>query len=132
MSQSRIDDIISNFKIYFPSIAAQMVSGYLTDDNSLVAELKDGSKVIFNDKLCSVRNVIEYQGTEEDWKREFANRLATVMEEKGFDQSYLAEVSGISQVSISNYIQRKVIPSGYIVDKLARALDCHITDLICF
>lgn len=132
MSQRRIDDVINNFNIYFPSIAAQMVSGYLTSDNSLMAVLKDGSKVIFNDKLCSVRNVIEYQGTEEDWKREFANRLATVMEEKGFDQSYLAEVSGISQVSISNYIQRKVIPSGYIVDKLARALDCHITDLVCF
>lgn len=70
--------------------------------------------------------------TEDIWKREFASRLVMKMVEGGFDQSDLAKASGVSQQSISNYIHRKSIPNGHIIDKLARALRCQISDLIDF
>ena len=98
--------------------------------NSIIVQMRDGTKVEYPHILKTLRQVPEYNGSEEEWRREFSRRLSFEMYERGFDQTYLAEKSGISQVSISNYIKRKTTPSAYAVDRMARALGCYMDDLL--
>ena len=98
--------------------------------NSIIVQMRDGTKLEYHHMLKTLREVPEYNGSEEEWRREFSRRLSFEMYERGFDQTYLAEKSGISQVSISNYIKRKTTPSAYAVDRMARALGCYMDDLL--
>lgn len=98
--------------------------------NAIIAILKDGTKLEYHQMLRTIRKVPTYTGSEEEWRREFSRRLSFEMYERGFDQTYLAEASGISQTNISRYIHRKVTPSAYAVDRMARALGCYMDDLL--
>ena len=55
-----------------------------------------------------------------------------MMADKGCDQTYLSEISNISQQSISNYLNKKAIPNCYTASKLAKALGCTVSELIDF
>lgn len=123
------DMIFDRFEMYYPSIAKQAVSWEQKSNYVIFVTLSDGSIVEYNDLMNSFRTVVPYDGSEESWKREFAHRLVELMVDKGFDQSYLSEASGVSQQSISNYIHRKAIPTAYAVDKIARALGCDVSEL---
>ena len=98
--------------------------------NAIIAVLKDGTKLEYHHMLRTIRKVPTYTGSEEEWRREFSRRLSFERYERGYDQTYLAEVSGISQTNISRYIHRKVTPSAYAVDRMARALGCYMDDLL--
>ena len=124
--------IFDRFEMYYPSIAEQAVSYKAKGPNIIFVTLEDGSVIEYNDLMNSFRTVVPYDGSEESWKREFAHRLVELMVDKGFDQSYLSEASGVSQQSISNYIHRKTMPTGFIIDKLARALRCDVSELTGF
>ena len=123
---------IEKFKMYYPTMAEQAVSYKAKGPNIIFVTLEDGSVIEYNDVLTSFRTVHPYDGSEESWKREFAHRLVEKMVDRGFDQIYLSEISGVSHQSISNYIHRKTIPTAYAVDKLARALRCDVSDLTGF
>ena len=60
----------------------------------------------------------------------FSRRLKSLREERGMDQDSLAEVSGISKVSISRYENGASIPRIDMAVSLARALDCSCDVLI--
>lgn len=121
--------IFDRFEMYYPSIAEQAVSYKQKSSYVIFVTLHDGSVIEYNDLTNSFRTVVPYDGSEESWKREFAHRLVELMVDNGFDQSYLSEASGVSQQSISNYIHRKTMPTGFVIDKLARALHCEVSDL---
>lgn len=121
--------IFDRFEMYYPSIAEQAVSCKQKSSYVIFITLHDGSVIEYNDLMNSFRTVVPYDGSEESWKREFAHRLVELMVDNGFDQSYLSEASGVSQQSISNYIHRKTMPTGFVIDKLARALHCEVSDL---
>lgn len=123
---------IEKFKMYYPTMAEQAVSYKAKGPNIIFVTLEDGSVIEYNDLMNSFRTVVPYDGSEESWKREFAHRLVELMVDKGFDQSYLSEASGVSQQSISNYIHRKTMPTGFAIDKLARALGCDVSELTKF
>lgn len=123
------DTIFDRFKMYYPSIAEQAVSYKQKSIYVIFVTLHDGSVIEYNDLMNSFRTVVPYDESEESWKREFAHRLVELMVDNGFDQSYLSEASGVSQQSISNYIHRKTMPTGFVIDKLARALHCEVSDL---
>ena len=67
--------------------------------------------------------------TEEEYKRELGIRLRQMMEHRGVTQIDLSEMTGLSQAQISSYITGKVSPSFYIIDRIAKALDCS-SDLL--
>lgn len=126
------DQFFEGFKLHFPSISCGTVKWEPKGKSSILVYLSDGTKVIYNHKLNCLRNVLEYEGTEDEWKREFSFKLVELMADKGLDQLSLSELSGISQVSISNYINGRSIPNGYKIEKIARALKCSVRDLIVF
>jgi transcriptional regulator with XRE-family HTH domain len=66
--------------------------------------------------------------TEDECRSEFGYRLVHIMIRKGISQVDLAERIGVSNVMINRYINGSNTPSFYVVDKIAKALNCSMDD----
>lgn len=131
-SRVRPEDLYENFVIYFPSISNHVIRWKVCRPYILELEMDDGRICEYNDLMHSIRNVKEYDDTEERWLFEFSLRLDELMMQRGYNQFTLSDDTGISQASISKYLNRQVMPSAYVAVKLAKALDCSLDDLIMF
>lgn len=67
--------------------------------------------------------------TETDWLDIFSNNLIELIRERGYTQSELAEVTGLSEATISSYINKRRIPKVPALLNLALVLDCELEDL---
>lgn len=70
--------------------------------------------------------------TELEWLDIFADNLASMMEESGYTQMDLAEETGLSQSTISTYLNKRKFPGVKAIINIAYALDCEVTELIDF
>ena len=125
-----LDRLVKNLQLYFPSVANRITSCKETDDFELMVRCDNGETFIYDDIDRSIL-LLPTDGnsmTEETWRQEFGRRLRKRMARKGMTQSELAEIVGISQVMLSNFMTGRSMPGFYIVDKLARALDCSVDD----
>lgn len=122
----RRDPIVERFKLYFPVLYYETERYLRIDDYGLTAELKDGSVIEYDDMSISFRNLPSNSRelTEQECKREFGMRLKKMLGRKGMTQSDLAEATGIQQSLLSTYMNGKTMPSLYVIDKIAKALDC--------
>jgi transcriptional regulator with XRE-family HTH domain len=62
--------------------------------------------------------------TEDQCRTEFGKRLIRRMYDKRMSQKELSSETGISEQMLSRYINGKSTPSFYIVDKIAKVLNC--------
>lgn len=60
----------------------------------------------------------------------FSKRLKALREEKGMDQTALAEVSGVSLNSIARYETGRNIPRADVLVSLANSLECSVDVLL--
>lgn len=58
------------------------------------------------------------------------NRIKELLEKKGMTQRELADRVGVTEVSMSRYINGDRTPKGPIAAKIARELDADITDVV--
>ena len=65
---------------------------------------------------------------EEEWRERFANKLNAIMEVLGMTKEELAYKSGVSVISLYSYLTSRSTPSLYNATKLARVLNCTLTD----
>ena len=70
--------------------------------------------------------------SEMEWIGIFGDNLIDIMDEKGYTQEQLANETGLTQSTISKYINKKQMPSIKAVVNLAYALDCTTDELIEF
>lgn len=70
--------------------------------------------------------------SENEWLMFFSDSLLTIMEEHRMSQRELAERSGVSDGTISKYINGIQIPKITALVNIALALDCSIDELAQF
>lgn len=68
--------------------------------------------------------------TELEWMDIFGDNLRDILKEYGITQKQLAEESGICESTISNYINKRMIPSMKSIVNIANALDITTDELI--
>lgn len=68
--------------------------------------------------------------SEQEWRDIFRRNLRVQLRRMGWTQKDLAYAIGVSPASISRYINGARVPDGYILLKLANALECTADDLI--
>jgi DNA-binding XRE family transcriptional regulator len=97
----------------------------LTDYEVLIL-LDDGNKVLYDDfdKTYRMLPYDIYDLSEESYGIEFGRRLSSLMNRKGITQYDLACLTGLSQSSISGYINGKRIPSAFNCSKIIKTLHC--------
>ena len=69
--------------------------------------------------------------SDEELKKEFSKRLLRAIRRRGLTQTQLAEMSDISRVQISHYINGKMLPSFYNLQKIVAALNSSMDEFSC-
>lgn len=68
--------------------------------------------------------------TEAEWRQEFTKKLQRKMDREGMDQRRLAQKTGLSEATISNYISGQRTPKIYPLVQIAKALKASLYELI--
>ena len=123
--------LFHNFQVYFPRIADQVVCWYKDGIDTLFVRLDNGRALQFDDSNQAIRYLPEdpVNLSEEECRSEFGKRLQKVMVFRGVTQEELSSRTGIHRTLISQYMNGKHTPSFYVVDKIAKALNCSIDEL---
>ena len=68
--------------------------------------------------------------TEQEFRKQFARRLELLMEDRGISRQELTNRTGISEMTISRYLNAKHTAQIDIVVKIAKALSCTVDELV--
>lgn len=69
---------------------------------------------------------------EAQWLNMFGDNLASMLYEAKYTQRDLADMTGLSESTISFYIHKQKMPGIRAILKIAYALDCEVSELIDF
>jgi ribosome-binding protein aMBF1 (putative translation factor) len=135
----KYEQIIDGYKVWHPSLFSQTVECRPSGHHSILASLNDGSKIEYDSRDNTIRDVTKYYDHENNdnvdeitWRKEFGRKLQRAIQDKGISQETLSEITGLSRQMISRYIRGNSTPSGYVVSRLAEALDCDVRELTKF
>lgn len=108
---------------------------YGRDEFELIVEFKDGSKDIYDGIFKSRRTYrteddIPDFDDEEVYRKWFARNLDRYLYKKQFPNWKIARETGISEISISRYINGVRLPNARNIYKLARVLDVSYDELM--
>ena len=70
--------------------------------------------------------------SETEWLSIFGDNLQYMLDRVRMTQRDLAEETGLSEASISRYINKERIPSVRALVNIANALDCSLDDIMDF
>ncbi len=70
--------------------------------------------------------------TQREWQNIFADNLESILIEKGMNQSQLARDADLSVSRISDYVNKRAVPSVFAIINMAYALDMSIDELVDF
>lgn len=128
MATRDYDRMFNHFVMRFPFIAEKVVECCESSEYDITFKLEDGDIFLYDDMEGSIRKLPSDSGslTKEECDREFGERLMRMMRRKAVTQAELSERTGIDQAQISRYLNGKNSPSFYIVDKIAKALNCSV------
>jgi transcriptional regulator with XRE-family HTH domain len=70
--------------------------------------------------------------TETEWLESFGDNLGSMLYEAKMTQKELAAAAGLSEASISSYLNKRKLPSIKAIVNISYALDCDFADLIDF
>ena len=137
MRNEWLENLIQDCRQYCPWIIGRVVdyrSG--RDNHEVIAELDDGSRVIFDTTIRGFQYLSpEMNGEtmtdlEEDlWRKEFSEMFRRKLRQSGIPLWKLSKITGISEQALSGYLHRRGTPSLYRAYRIANALDCSIDDL---
>ena len=135
----------NEFKRKYKSLVERVDSYEENDDTSIKIYFKDGLEMIYDYELKRGKfklpdNVDEGKHydeapnnklmSEKEWRMSFSARLNDILKSKEIGSSDLSESSGIYEEAIVRYLKVERAPSTYNTIRLARALNCSVTDLI--
>lgn len=124
------DFLRDELKYYYPQIYKDSVAIIKKSGYEAIVKTKDGKTYSFYLLDQSLRKLPPDPNnlTKEEFQNEFGINLYNMLWNRGYTEKMLAKELGISQVMVSRYISGKVVPSFYIVDKIAKVLDCSTDD----
>lgn len=138
MLQEPIDEMIfEHFKLHYPNFAELTERWEPSGKMEITAYLSNGQIITYDDientfrQVRDLKNPIDLEN-EEKIADEFSYNLRRMLHHRRMTRVELSEVSGVSHVSISNYLNGKTSPTLKNVCLLAKALDCRALDLINF
>ena len=122
--------ILTNLKLYFPHAYEQMIKCFEIGFNEIVVLLKDNRCLIYDDSNKTIKTFPSNFDnlTDEKYAEMFSNRLRKIMEVRCISQKEISDKTGITQSSLSLYMNGKRIPNLYTVYKLSVALNCSMND----
>lgn len=133
MYRSRVEEMFQEFRLYNPNDDVERYSQ--TGPFELSVELKNGRILRYDALIQGTRSVDPHYDEkviedESYFRRSFARNLRRLMRDKNLNRESLAKRSNVSYYGICNYLNAKTTPTFFVVNKLAKTLDCDPSDLI--
>lgn len=131
-NRRRVDQkLINRLDRYYPTIVRDAVEYIQVGPMELIVITSNGSRILYDDMDQTFRVLPQNSDnmTEQECRHEFAVRLRRLMFREGISQKDLSDMTGISEVTLSNYINGKRTPNFFNVDKISKALGCSIDSL---
>lgn len=104
-------------------------------DSEYIFIMNDGKKYLYE----TIGDIVKQIGcfntdyvNDELWKKEFSRRVKKMAFRKGYYMKDLAVKLGISENTMSRYMNGKTIPNAFMVKRLSEILDCSIDYLTNF
>lgn len=104
-------------------------------DSEYIFIMNDGKKYLYE----TIGDIVKQIGcfntdyvNDELWKKEFSRRVKKMAFRKGYYIKDLAVKLGISENTMSRYMNGKTIPNAFMVKKLSEILGCSIDYLTNF
>lgn len=121
------------FLMYYPIDNVEVIEQVYIGDMETIFTLSDGSKVLY-DESCDGFMQIKRLGyiTDEMWLDEFTRKLRKKITLSRIPQKEIAESTGVSENSMSRYLNGKTIPNALVLRRLADCLRCSIEELTTF
>lgn len=129
------EPVFDEFVDRYPDLAEDIIDWYPSAQLEITVRLKDGRKYAYDWMVKSLWLIYDPEDdveelSEMEWRSMFSKNLLRKMRNVGMTQDELSYITGISQVTISKYINCKTTPGTYNVRKIANALKCSIGELI--
>ena len=126
------EKLFKAFSFHFPFTAKNAITYEAEDEDTLIVKMSDGDVLAFDNWTGSYRHVPRDSNnmSEQECKDEFAFRLRQMMARRKLTQMDLAELTGIPQSQISNYVSGKSLPGFYNLDRIVKVLKCSADSLI--
>ena len=128
------ENTLRNFNDYTPFNAKDVVEQIYIGDFETLFKLVDGSRIIFDESDHSFINHMpreveaEYL-PDDEWLSEFTRKLKKKLSFRYLTQKELAEAIGVSDVTLSKYINCKSFPDIPTLRKIARYLRCSVSEI---
>ena len=124
------EDALRNFSFYYPDLAEEVVDFRIFYYTKTLVKLSNGEVYIYDEELTTIKRMPDDPDdlTEFECRDIFSCALSHIMRVRGVTQFVLSRATGISQQAISSYIRGTRTPTFYVVDKIAKALDCSTDD----
>lgn len=120
-----------NAHMQWPHAYEAAIDMYENGPFELIMIFKDGSKRSYYDMDKTLRKLPSGDNlTEDEYRYEFGIRLYQAITRRCVSQLELSDMTGISTVTISKYVNGRATPSLYNADKIAKALKVSINELI--
>lgn len=103
---------------------------YFINDYDLFVVYKDGRKYII-DTFNNTSSGFYPEGyilSDEEWNMSFRKRLRQKLSRSRITQEELADILGVSRITINRYINGQSIPSALMLKKISLALNCDINE----
>lgn len=127
--------VFEEFTRLYTGMAEETVDWYPSGQMEITVKIRNGRKYIYDWYSKMTWPIKTYddecEETEEEWRRRFGRTLNRKMRRVCMYQDQLSEVTGISKVTLSKYMNGKASPSGHNISKLAKALNCSPSELMC-
>lgn len=122
------EKILDNLEMQFPFVVREGIEFNYQGDMEMLVTTKSGDRFVYDDFTKTLRSLPKssINMSEEECRKEFGERLRKIMNRRGISQDKLSEITGITQASISKYINGTRTPTFFTADKLAKALDCSV------
>lgn len=139
--KKRNDDIwryvLDDLALYYPDLANRCVYWYPSGHDCITIKLENGEKYEYEHGLNIIRKIQTYESDPLDiedgeWSNIFASNIRRRMSMCCINQERICELTGISSVSMSKYMNGKAIPSTRNLCKIAKALKCSASELVNF
>ena len=133
-------DAYEKFKTYYRATDDDILDWRSVNGFEIVVRMKDNSIIRFDSSTNTFgylkRHDVDLRGnytmSDDEYKHEFAIKLKRLMRSMRITQAQLSEDTGISQVSISKYVNGRGLPDCRNLTRIANALGCSVSELTYF
>lgn len=119
----------------YSDLAEEMIDWYPSAQLEITVKIRCGKKYAYD--FMTRQAYLTYDPddddidiSEEEWRKLFARNLNQKMRNVAMTQDRLAEMIGVTQVTISKYTNGLAIPNSRNLIKMAKALKCSIHELV--